>query len=247
MLGWFRSQATCPVPPADKAWIEARFGWLTDEFGAECLLQGVQVLPTTEFFPAHYEGAEDELVELMQRVAGYMRADPSRLRLQFYDERLPHFVENKGGGTAGLYNEVDGYFDIWLESATLDDPLHVVATLAHELGHVRLLGERRISADEEDHEPLTDLLTVFLGLGIITSNSVIHENYWETGQFAGWSIGKRGYLTMEKYGYALALYARARNELDPAWLRHLRPDVRTACKRGLRYIVETGDCDYRFP
>ena len=43
------------------------------------------------------------------------------------------------------------------------------------------------------------------------------------------------------YGYALALFAKARGERKPGWLKHLRPDVRVPCKRGIRYLTETGD------
>ena len=88
-----------------------------------------------------------------------------------------------GGLKAGKYR-------IWVEAGNLNDPLALVATLAHELGRVDLLGAGRVSPDTEDHEPLTDLLTVFFGLGVITANAVIRENYWSAGAFSGWSMGR---------------------------------------------------------
>src|SRR5262249_54398499 len=123
----------------------------------------------------------------------------------------------------------------------LDDPLAMVATMAHELGHVLLLGQGRVSADVEDHEPLTDLLTVFLGLGIFTANSVLREHYWDAGAVSGWSMGRSGYLTMAMYGYALSLFAWMRGEVQPSWAKELRLDVRSAFKEGLRFLEETGD------
>ena len=53
---------------------------------------------------------------------------------------------------------------IGVEYKQLNDPLGLVATLAHEIGHEILLGEGRVSRDQPDHEPLT-LLTVFMGMG----------------------------------------------------------------------------------
>jgi hypothetical protein len=50
-------------------------------------------------------------------------------------------------------------------------PVALVSTLAHELGHVLLLADGRISAQQQDHEPLTDLLTIFFGLGIFSANA----------------------------------------------------------------------------
>jgi len=245
MLGWFGTPS-CPVTDDERTWIERRFKWLTDQFGRQRLREGTLVLPTTEFFPARYEGTADELAELMVRVARYMDVDPKELRLRFYEDRRPNIEGVWNEGTVGLYSESEGAFDIWLEVSSLADPLAVVATLAHEIGHVLLLGQKRISPEEEDHELLTDLLTVFLGLGIMTANCVIHEHNWRQGNWSGWSVGRRGYMSMNMHGYALALYSLARAEAKPAWTVHLRPDVRHACKRGIRFVRESGQSDYVF-
>jgi hypothetical protein len=110
--------------------------------------------------------------------------------------------------------------------------------MAHELGHVHLLGHGRLTPDAEDHEPLTDLLTVFLGLGVFTANAVIREQYWDAGGWAGWKMGRRGYLGMPVYGYALALFARTRGEDGSAWSGELRPDVRSAFRQAGRFLAE---------
>jgi hypothetical protein len=39
-------------------------------------------------------------------------------------------------------------------------PKALVATIAHELGHVLLLGDGRVATQQQDHEPLIYLLTV---------------------------------------------------------------------------------------
>ncbi len=54
----------------------------------------------------------------------------------------------------------DGY----LESSML------VGTMAHELAHLKLMGERRVTGDEYDNELLTDLTAVFHGFGIFLGN-----------------------------------------------------------------------------
>ena len=76
-------------------------------------------------------------------------------------------VEDPAEGASGHYIKRRDKFVISLESSQLTDPMSLVATVAHELGHVRLLGEARIHGGFEDHEPLTDLLTVFFGLGCV--------------------------------------------------------------------------------
>ncbi len=243
MLGWLRSKPTCPIGTEEKEWIENHFSWLIDEFDISRLRNGTLVLPTTEFFPASYQGTEEEIAELMHCVARHMDLDPSALTLNFYEENHPKFTGMYGDGSAGLDSVPNGPFGVWLDVAILEDPIAVVAALAHEIGGVILLGQRRISTEEEDQDYLADLLTVYLGMGIFPANAVVHENYWQVGYTSGWSIGRRGYITMEMFGYTFALYALARDETTPDWLSHLRPDVRDACKKGIRYVQETGDCD----
>jgi hypothetical protein len=104
----------------------------------------------------------------------------------------------------------------------------------------RVCGYMRI----ERKQPLTDLLTVFLGMGIFTANATIRDRTWTYGQMTGWSIGRQGYMSQRMYGYALALFALARGEEKPAWAGHLRLDVRSAFNKGLRYVRETGDTQF---
>lgn len=244
MLDWLRDKPKCPVDSAIKHWIETRFTWLTQEFGVKRLTNGRAIVPTEEFLPLAYECTEDGILDLMRRVATYMDVDPATLNLAFYQDGTPQFDGVINSRSAGLYAQTHDKFDIWLEVNSLEDPVSVIATLAHEIGHVILLGQNRVSADESDHEELTDLLTVFLGVGIFPANSVVHESNWSDGQWSGWSIGKRGYLSMDMFGYAMSLYTLARSDPRPCWAAHLRRDVRAALTRGVRYIETTQDCEF---
>lgn len=114
----------------------------------------------------------------------------------------------------------------------------LVATIAHELGHVLLLGDGRISAEQEDHEPLTDLLTIFFGLGIFSANAAFEYSREVRGGYGYASTSRLGYLTEPMYGYGLARYAWIRGEMDPGWARYVDTNPRTFLKRGLRYLVQ---------
>ncbi len=245
MFGWFKSPARCPVEPAAKDWIERRLAWLTEQFGWDRLQAAEVILPRPEYFPDPYDGTEEDVRVLLDRVCSYVAIEPQTVELELYEDRNPVHDERGRVSTAGLYDERDGKYHIWVEMNQLDDVLALVATMAHELGHVLLLGQGRISPEAEDHEPLTDLLTVFLGLGVFSANAVIRERYWDAGNVSGWSMGRQGYLTMPMYGYALALFAWVRDEAAPAWASELRGDVHAAFTEGLRYLHETGESAFR--
>jgi hypothetical protein len=118
----------------------------------------------------------------------------------------------------------------------------IVGVIAHELSHGRLLGEGRMNPAEKDMEPLTDLATVFFGLGVFGANVYY---YWGSQTVGNWNVtrwGRMGYLNQKDWGYALGMYAAMRGESKPDWMKHLRPDIRSVMKETLRYIAYTGDC-----
>jgi hypothetical protein len=244
-MRWFTPK--CPVEAEDKAWIEESMLWLIEEFGADTLRNVAVILPTDEFFPDQFSEDEDDVRALVGRVCGYMGVDPERVELNIFTDgdvgaqrRLPAY-EYSRSGAAGHYRKRRGKFVVSIESSQVRDPICLVATVAHELGHVRLLGEGRASGSQEDHEPLTDLLTVFLGMGVFTSNTVFSFRQWTDAFSQGWQTERRGYMTEEMFGYALAVFAWERGEDKPAWSKYLEGNVSAYFKSGYQYLKNTGE------
>jgi hypothetical protein len=138
-------------------------------------------------------------------------------------EDLPelHFRSND---PAGLHfgETADERALIGIRQSLLKDPLTVVATIAHKLGHVILLDDGRLSREVEDMEPMTDLVTVYLGLGIFSANASCRFTKFRDERREGWSFSRHGYLPEEVYAYALAAFAKERGESDPEWPSTLR-------------------------
>ncbi|HEY2825858.1 MAG TPA: hypothetical protein VGI83_09955 [Gemmatimonadales bacterium] len=95
-------------------------------------------------------------------------------------------------------------------------------------------------ADGEDHEPLTDLLTVFTGFGIFAANAAFR---FESSN-SGWRTRRLGYLTAPMFGYALACHAWLRGEAgsheQPRWARFLDTNPRGYFKQGTRFLEVHG-------
>ncbi len=239
----FRRRTKCPVDRELERWVEARFAWLVAQFGLEALRRTPAVRPDEAFFPDRFDGTERTARSLFDRVCQYMGVPPQRVLLRLYEEGRQLdlapgiIVTSDEGGTAGYYEAAEQE-TVWLETSVLNHPMSCIATMAHELAHVKLLGSRALTAAEEDHEPLTDLATVYFGMGIFNANSVIVDEQWTSaGGWSGWSMGRAGYLDEATFGYALALFAWLRGENKPAWFRDLRPGVRTVSRQGLRYLI----------
>lgn len=247
MIGWFRPAS--PLDPAAKAWVEQRLAWLRQQFGPVVLGDRPVVLPTRDFFPDPFDGSKRSMRSMLNRVCGYMDVNPKSVSMKLFAERRTVWLVNEHGkylptGYAGLYEEGSEKFIIRLEASQLDNPMDLVGTMAHELAHVRLLGERRLDADAYDGELLTDLTVVFHGLGIFVANS---PRNWDSqySQWPGTTMKMPEYMTLPMYAYALAHVAWFRNEPWPVWAKFLRPDARAAFKQALRFLQKTGDSAFR--
>jgi len=247
MLDWL-FRPSCPCDAEAKAWVEARLDWLAGEFDDSAFTGRRIVLPTPEFFPDPYDCSKKSVRILLDRVCDFMDVVPDLVELRIV-ENLPKVgLVNEAGhdlpDAAGTYHEGLRQFVVTIDRCELGDPMGLVGTVAHELAHVRLLGESRVMREEFDNELLTDLTVVHFGLGIFLANTprnyASHYTKWP-----GTSLLKPEYLTPPMFGWALAHLAWFRGEARPEWARHLTGDARANLKQGVRYLDATGDSAYR--
>jgi hypothetical protein len=243
MFGWLRPSS--PLDAEAKRWVESHLAWLADEFGGDVFTRRAIVLPTEEFFPAAFDGSESAVQEMYEQVCGYMDVDPTEIPLEIYVERRPIGLINERGqqlaeGAGGRYHGDR----ITLNRDEIVTPMRLVAVLAHELSHHKLMGGERIDPDRYDNELLTDLTAIFHGFGIFLANSVYTwqsmNSYWP-----GTSLIRPEYMTEPMMCYALAHRAWLREEPRPEWMKHLAWGTRACFKHSLRYLRTTKDSTFR--
>jgi hypothetical protein len=172
-----------------------------------------------------------------------MRVDPDTLDLEVIPdtselfEMVPEYHASSSD-PAGLHfgQSSNDRALVAVKQSLLKDPLSLVATLAHELCHVILLDGGHMSRDIEDMEPMTDLATVFLGMGVFTANSARRFVQFQEDRRQGWSMSRFGYLPEEIFGYALARFAELRNESQPLWAKHLNTNVSTYYRQSAAWL-----------
>jgi len=243
--------AKCPISDTDREWVEDSFLWFAKEFGVDVIRKHATITPTPNFFPDEYTASYEEIEKLVHRICKWMNIDPLVVDLRFFvDDKQPIQMPmgTLGTGTqthkgaAGLYAAQDGdkEFILALEASIINDPVALVATIAHELSHAHLIGSGRVTAEEEDQEPLTDLLAIYWGMGIFIANAAFRFKQWENGQLYGWKASRHGYLPEPMLGYVLALYALTRGESNPPWERYLEYSVKVFLRKSLKFLNE---CD----
>lgn len=217
----------CPVDEQNRIWIEESFQTLLDIFGKEATLLRKVLIPERIHFPVRYDGSEASAFETLRIVANQMEVPIERITLDFYDDHLRQITDGSPGGM--YWGKGENTFEISLVRSKLDEPENMVATLAHEIAHIKLLGENRM---EENDEPITDLTTIFFGLGIFNANAAFQT--FADSKYYGWT--ESGYLTQMEWGYGLSLFAYIRQEKNPQWANYLCKNVKADFTQGLNFI-----------
>lgn len=243
MFGRFKPRL--PITEEQRLWVDQSFLRLAAMLGKDRMMDAPVFLPIPQHFPDPWERSEAGLRRMFERVAYLLEVDITEVDLELFDNEhditrsLVPFYSGGGSGAAGVYQSRERVH-IGVSEAQLKNPLTLVATLAHELGHVILLHSGLVAHDEFDMEPLNDLLTVFLGFGVFNANAAFQFEQFMTNQSQGWSHRRQGYLSEELFGYALARFAYERREDKPLWAKHLSTNISAYFKRSSTWLQEAG-------
>jgi hypothetical protein len=223
-----------PITEEERLWVDDGFRRLSRMLGCSRMQNAIVILPSDEYFPDPWEATEAGLERLFQRVCGYMQVNPAHVDLEIIPdsseliEMLPTYNRSSNDPAGLHFGESEEECPlVAVRRSLLSDPLMVVATLAHELGHVILLDGGHMRQDAEDMEPMTDLVTVYLGLGIFTANAARRFLQFQDDRRYGWSMNRLGYLPEPVFAYALARFAKDRGEDSPEWTAHLSTNLKT--------------------
>ena len=256
---WLPSTTSdCPVGAKTQEWTESSIRWFLGQFGTSVIYRD-PVLPTAGFLSsAGYSASAGEIEELIARLCELMLVDPGSFTLELFDGKAGKDVVTASGKShaVGHFRMTGGRLVISLDQRETSNPGHLAAIAVHELCHLRLLGEGRIRGDRSDGERLTDLLTVYFGFGIFTTNAAMSFSRAERG-FTFVSRGqlddrtlnaarhndgyhRLGYLSSAEFGYALACYCWVRGEAElPGWAGYINPGPRVHMEQGLAYLRRT--------
>ena len=222
-----------PVGEEERIWLESSFQLLLNLFGKDETQKRNVLTPNSTHFPVRYDGSERSALETLKIIADQMEVPAEKIMLEFYDDNIRRITTGSPGGLYWGKGE-SGNFEIAIVRKLLNEPENMVATLAHEIAHIKLLGENRL---EENDEPITDLTTIFFGLGIFNANAAFQT--FTDSRYYGWS--KSGYLTQMEWGYALSLFAQIRKENQPEWANHLCTNVKADFRQAQNFISNNRD------
>jgi hypothetical protein len=208
----------------ERAWLLDALGELIDARGAKTFLSAPILEPTPRDFPDPFEPNESGVRTLLKRIMRH--AGLAQLEVDvdtFSQPDVVHELDERGGarswghdGAAAWFAGIgeDGCCHFGVAEERIRDPEALVATLCHEVAHAwRTFHAVRVEERDEE-ERLTDLTTVYLGFGLLTTNGAYR--YRQCGSHTGthsvlqWSHGRAGYLPPQAMSFLLAAQVKAR-------------------------------------
>jgi len=254
MLSLFRKNKLESPIGDTRLWIEELFKLAFKGFSKERISKKKLLLPNESDFPILYNGSDDSAKSTLMIVASQMEMNADDFVLTFYDGSAPKYDEdmNYNITTDERGNEIhpaavfmgrdkDNKYQVCIEASQLHDPERLVATLAHEVGYIKMYYQYNM---EKIGDISADIFPLFFGLGIFVANAPI-QLYKNELSWGGRKTQK--YLTKDLWGYILALYAFLREEQHPKWTHYLIPEVKKYFRQSERFIWENNEKIFNDP
>ncbi len=217
----------------ERDWLLAGLRGLILRQGATRFLSAPIREPSPRDFPDDFRADEASVGRLLRRILGYAGMPDMEVELETFSQpdRVKALdahgraAEWGHDGAAAWFAGIAGdscSFGV-AEERIGDDPVGLVATLCHEVAHAWRHFHQLAVRDRDVEERLTDLTTVYLGFGLLTTNG--SYRYRASFELDGantvtrWSHSRLGYLSPEEMSFLLAAQVRARGL---SWLARRR-------------------------
>jgi hypothetical protein len=209
----------------ERGWLLDALADLVDARGAETFLTSRILEPTSHDFPDPFEPTEAGVRVLLQRLMTHAGLGQLDVDLDTFSQPdVVRELDDRGGASrwghdgaaawfAGIGEDGCCHFGI-AEERIGDEPVTLVAALCHEVAHAWRSFHGLAIEDRELDERLTDVTTVYLGFGLLTTNGAYL--YRQGGEFTGthavtrWSHARAGYLPAQAMSFLLAAQVKAR-------------------------------------
>lgn len=150
-------------------WVGEKMGYLYLRLQKEMNKTRHPFFPDKNFYSC-WSGNNTDLMVMAKTILSYLDESVGNLSV---------FFVNNLGETPGTFSVSGGIEMIAINEKHKNDPYSAVAVLSHEIMHLYLMSRRRIFLpDEQENELLTDVATIYLGLGVLVINGMMFRSNW---------------------------------------------------------------------
>jgi|HubBroStandDraft_1064217.scaffolds.fasta_scaffold01458_10 hypothetical protein len=179
--------------------------------GFETFVAAPLLEPDPRFFPDPWEPSARGVRALAVRLLRYADQEDQDASVSLYGEALSSGTH--AGAVAWFAGIEDKTCIFGVHRNQLREHDAIVGTLCHEVAHAYRAVTGLAEAHDRLEEENTDLTTVYLGFGILTTNNAFRFRKGAVnGSLRGWqrSVSRTGYLSAEALAFTLAVQVIAR-------------------------------------
>ncbi|MGL5009505.1 MAG: hypothetical protein ACRC6I_06450 [Paracoccaceae bacterium] len=224
------------APLADAAkrdWVDEQFDWARTTYGPAALAARRLIRPTKEFFSAARGEDHGTACAVVDDIRRHLALTHIAITLE--PQAVLHEGLHPGYGTltevAGTFQQYDDRPVLTYDPRLLRAPIRFIATMAHELIHLKLAPfVAGMPGGEATHELATDLHVIAEGFGTFQL---------EAAEDAGWA----GYLSQPTRAYALARFLRLTGTPPAQAMAHLSARPTRLLKAALAHLDRAPSAD----
>lgn len=237
-----------PLPPEDeREHLLDALAELVRTRGFEQFVCAPIVRPEPAFFPDAWTPDARGVHRLAVRLLRYAGLDDLRVEVEIFAEGEvppgdPLVRSERHQGAAAWFAGIhEGVALFGANVQQLDDPLGVTAAMAHETAHAFRCAHALEEDDLLTEEQLTDLTTVYLGFGVLTTKSTVRhrsENVDGTPWVSRFERTMLGYLAPQSMAFLLACQVAARGEDVRAIAKELEANQARYLENATRWLAD---------
>ena len=228
-------------------WLFDTYEWALNNFDAGVFFnESILVKPTNEYFAGEENSAGGMANLIFGRVKEY--AGVSHWPCQLVDEEAltsisrPQIrIEGPMRGEKAISQSVvagHGQFIVTYSQYHLSDPEVLIATYAHTLAYyLGLMAPEPPPGGAENLPHATELLAVFMGFGVIMTNSANTRKIRSCSSCSGPAVERTNYLSEFDSCYALAIFTLLKGLDKTDVTNSLKKNLRPFFKKALKDIV----------
>lgn len=243
MLGFLK-----PGPVLDETsvdWLFDIYGWALQQFDAAQFFNNTTlVLPTNEYFPGREKSAQGMADLILDQVATYagighwpLKAVPEAVFEPLDGTSLALLGRERGEQlTKCSPTELGGFIPVPYEADMVLNPEALIASYAHVLAHyLGSMAESSPPGGAENWSMASEVLGVFLGFGVMMSNSAFHAP-GGCGSCSAKMVARSSFLSQYDTTYALAIFSVLTGTPAGRVSKHLKTSLRGYFKKAIKDV-----------
>ncbi len=217
-------------------WLFDSFGWALRNLGADLFAdETILVTPSNTHFPGRADSIPGIAAVVFEQVKAY--AGMSHWPCQLIDQNScainaqPKVVIEgalRGGGSRVSKNvDPEQSLVVTYDPNQINNPEAMIASFAHTLAHyLASMAPEPPPGGEENWAQVTEVVAVFMGFGLMFSNSAFTFKTGGCGSCKGAAADRTNYLSQHDITYALAIFSVLKGIPVKSVTPHLKKSLR---------------------